>query len=89
MFEAWDMIAGLRDADLGGAPDLLDVIGINFYADNQWVHEGGKLAPGEAGYRPLRDILTENFMRYGRPIIIAEDRRRGRRGGGLATARRP
>ena len=72
MFESWDMIAGRRDPELGGSPDLLDVVGINFYADNQWVHKGPKLLPGAECYRPLREILVESFARYGRPIIITE-----------------
>ena len=82
MFESWDMIAGRRNPELGGSPDLLDVIGINFYADNQWVHEGPKLLPGGEGYRPLRDILAEIFARYGRPIIITETGAEGDEGPG-------
>jgi beta-glucosidase/6-phospho-beta-glucosidase/beta-galactosidase len=72
MFESWDMIAGRRDPDLGGAPDLLDVVGINFYKNNQWIHEGETLPPGDPAYRPLRAILAENFARYRRPIIVTE-----------------
>ena len=72
MFEAWDMIAGRRDAELGGSPEFLDIVGVNFYADNQWFHEGAKIAPGEPGYRPFRDILSEIHKRYGRPVIITE-----------------
>lgn len=72
MFEAWDMIAGRRDPDLGGSPDLLDIVGVNFYANNEWVDHGRVLAPGDPSYRPLRDILGEVFARYGRPIVVAE-----------------
>ena len=72
MFEAWDMIAGRRDADLGGSPEFLDVVGINFYADNQWFHEGTRITPGDLDYRPFRDILSEIHARYGRPIIVTE-----------------
>lgn len=82
MFEAWDMIAGRRDPDLGGSADLLDVVGINFYADNQWVHEGPGLAPGAPGYRPLRDILAETHARYGRPIVVTETGAEGADGPG-------
>ncbi|WP_237478008.1 beta-glucosidase [Lichenibacterium dinghuense] len=72
MFEGWDMIAGRREPDLGGAPDLLDVVGVNFYPDNQWVHGGPRLRPGMAGHRPLRRILHEVHARYGRPIVVTE-----------------
>ncbi len=86
MFEAWDMIAGRRDPDLGGSADLLDIVGINFYSDNEWVHEGPKLAPGMPGYRSLREILAENFARYGRPIIITETGAEGIEGPGWLRA---
>lgn len=80
MFEAWDMIAGRRDPDLGGAPDLLDVVGVNFYDNNQWLHKARTISPGEAGYRPFRDILIENHRRYGRPIIVTETGTEGAEG---------
>ncbi len=82
MFESWDMIAGRRDPELGGSPDLLDVVGVNFYGDNEWVHDGPKLVPGAPGYRPLRHILAENFARYGRPIVVTETGAEGAEGPG-------
>ncbi len=82
MFEAWDMIAGRRAPELGGSPDLLDVVGVNFYADNQWVHDGPRLVPGAPGHRPLRDMLAENFARYGRPIVVTETGAEGAEGPG-------
>ena len=35
-FEAWDMIAGRAAPELGGAERYLDIIGVNYYAANQW-----------------------------------------------------
>lgn len=82
MFEAWDMISGRRDPDLGGAPDLLDVVGINFYPNNEWVDEGPRIEPGAPHYRALRHILAESFARYGRPIVITETGAEGAEGPG-------
>ena len=48
-FEAWDMLSGRQDAHLGGAEEFLDLVGINFYWDNQWVH-GAERTP--QGHRP-------------------------------------
>src|SRR5690606_12442542 len=46
VWEAWDMILGRRDPELGGAEDMLDAIGVNFYWNNQWwLHEGRDAAP--------------------------------------------
>src|SRR5438552_17365983 len=71
-FEAWDMLAGRRDDDLGGSEAELDVIGVNFYDRNQWVDRGRTLQIGEDGYRPLRTMLDDVYQRYRRPIVVAE-----------------
>jgi beta-glucosidase/6-phospho-beta-glucosidase/beta-galactosidase len=71
-FEAWDMIAGRRDAGLGGSEAMLDLIGVNYYWNNQWVHEGDRTPPGHALHRPLHMMLLELWERYGRSIVITE-----------------
>lgn len=71
-FEALDMIAGRFEPELGGAPEFLDVVGINYYPDNQWYLHGGTIPLGHHAYRPLRDLLAEYHARYGRPMILAE-----------------
>ncbi len=71
-FEAWDMLAGRRDDDLGGAEAELDVIGVNFYDRNEWVDGGPILRPGDPGFRPLHLLLSDVYRRYRRPIIVAE-----------------
>ncbi len=71
-FEALDMMSGRRAPELGGHPDLVDIVGINFYPDNQWYAGGGTVPLGHHAYRPLRDLLAEIHDRYGRPMILAE-----------------
>jgi len=76
-FEAWDMIAGRRDPELGGAESYLDVIGVNFYHDNQWEEPGGvrlhwHVAPRDPRWMPLSTLLQEVHGRYQRPLIIGE-----------------
>ena len=71
-FEAWDMLRGDRDRGLGGAPELLDLIGVNYYWNNQWVHGGDRTPPGHPDHRPLHVMLEELWKRYGRPILITE-----------------
>ena len=71
------MIAGLRDPDLGGRPDLLDVMGVNFYHDNQWEVPGGeKIAwhvhPRDPRWVPFHRLVEEAWLRYRRPIFIGE-----------------
>jgi hypothetical protein len=43
-FQAWDMLAGRLWPQLGGDPKYLDVLGVNFYYNNQRVH-GGACSP--------------------------------------------
>lgn len=71
-FEAWDMLAGRREPELGGGPGMLDVLGANYYWNNQWVHRGRALALDDPRRRPLRDLLAAVHVRYGRPLFLAE-----------------
>lgn len=71
-YQAWDMLAGRAWPQIGGRPDLLDVVGVNFYHNNQWVHGGAPLAFDDPMARPLHALLAEVYARYGRPIFIAE-----------------
>ncbi len=72
MFEVWDMLSGLRDPELGGNPDVLQLIGVNFYDRNQWMNHGRTLTPSDPLYRPLREILLEVWHRYHVPMFVAE-----------------
>lgn len=71
-YQAWDMIAGRTWPQIGGRPELLDVVGVNFYHNNQWVHGGAQLPAGHPLARPFREILAATYARYGRPIFVAE-----------------
>lgn len=71
-FQGWDMIAGRAWPQIGGRPDLLDIMGVNFYYNNQWIHGGPPLAYGDPRGRPFREILADTYARYGRPIFVAE-----------------
>ena len=57
-FQALEMVAGLVDPELGGSPELVDVVGINVYPH----------FPGVS----LRSGLIEARQRFGRPVIVAE-----------------
>jgi len=72
MFEAWDMLTGRAQPELGGKEKYLDIIGINYYDRNQWWNFGKTIRRGEAEYRPFREILGEVYDRYRRPIFISE-----------------
>ena len=75
-FEAWDMLTGRRDPDLGGAPGYLDVMGLNYYHSNQWEVHGGRLRwedePRDDRWVPLHRLMGELYERYQRPICLGE-----------------
>jgi hypothetical protein len=71
-FEAYDLISGRIEPELGGSPDCLDIIGANFYPENQW-YLGGRTIPfGHHAYQPFRNMLVELHQRYGRPVLVTE-----------------
>jgi hypothetical protein len=76
-WEAWDMLAGRREPELGGTPDYLDIVGVNFYHDNQWEVPGGRkvhwhIKPRDTRWVPLHRLLLHAQQRYARPFLIAE-----------------
>ena len=56
----------------------LDIVGVNYYFNNQWIHGTGPIDVGHPLHRPFRYLLADTFARYGRPIFVAGDRHRGR-----------
>ena len=72
-FDAWDLLTGRRWPGLGGREEYLDIMGVNFYPQNQWYLDGGtKLERDDPRYRPLVGMLSEVHQRYGRPLLLAE-----------------
>ncbi len=75
-FYAWDVLAGQRHSELGGSPEVLDIVGVNCYSFGQMEYrEQGphaSLAPHDERIRPLGDLLTYAWERYRRPMIVGE-----------------
>jgi hypothetical protein len=71
-YQAWDMLTGRVWPSLGGHPRYLDIIGVNFYPDNQFTPDGDTVVRGDVDYKPFRQMLVEVAERYERPMIVAE-----------------
>jgi beta-glucosidase/6-phospho-beta-glucosidase/beta-galactosidase len=82
-YQAWDMIGGRFCPELGGRPEYLDILGANYYSNNQWIHQDPHLPPSRRRknvllppshplHRPIREMLREVYERYRRPLFIAE-----------------
>ncbi len=72
MYEATDMLTGRLCPELGGMPEYIDVIGVNFYSRNQWVNHSGPLTRDDARYKPFHKILAEVWERYNKPVLVSE-----------------
>ncbi|TFW07143.1 glycosyl hydrolase family protein [Oxalobacteraceae bacterium OM1] len=81
-FVAWDVLAGRLHPELGGAPEVLDIVGANNYSFGQMEYrEHGPhaaLPPDDDRIRPLCDLLQTVWERYRRPMIIGETSGMGR-----------
>ena len=71
-FQGWDLIAGRLWPQIGGRPDLLDVVGVNYYHNNQWIHGGPPIDRHHPLSKPFHQMLAETYARYGRPLFVAE-----------------
>jgi hypothetical protein len=75
-FEAWDILFGKLQPELGGAPEILDVVGVNVYnfSQAQMNADGSRaiLGPRDPRRKPLSEMLKFAWDRYRRPLIIGE-----------------
>ncbi len=71
-YEALDLLSGRLRPELGGQPGYIDVVGVNYYVNNQWIDRDLPVAVDHPRYRPFRDLLAEVHARYDRPILVAE-----------------
>lgn len=71
-FEALDMLLGRMTPELGGSEDAVDIIGINYYYNNQWIDRGRTVFLGDWLHVPLHELLAIVAARYDKPRYIAE-----------------
>ena len=76
-FQAIDILAGRLCPELGGHESLLDIVGFNFYYDNQWHlhphrHIGWNDPEPDPRWVPLSELLRQAHKRYQRPFVITE-----------------
>lgn len=76
-YQALDMLSGKICPELGGKPDYLDILGFNFYYNNQWEVPSSYRLPWndpvmDSRWRTLTDLLREAHQRYHRPLVLTE-----------------
>ncbi|WP_229253856.1 family 1 glycosylhydrolase [Dyadobacter sp. NIV53] len=76
-FQSVDMLCGKICPELGGKPEYLDILGFNYYYNNQWVignfqFLGWNDRVPDPRFRLLSDLLRDAYLRYNRPIALTE-----------------
>ncbi|MGJ0506965.1 MAG: glycoside hydrolase [Methylocystis sp.] len=89
VFQSWDMLCGRLLPELGGSPEHLDIVGINYYWTNQWELDAAPdargilppLAEDDPRRAPLDALVRSVWKRYGREVMITETSHVGDRRG--------
>lgn len=76
-FQALDILVGRICPELGGKPEYLDIIGFNYYYNNQWFYETQRMLDWhihahEPKRRSVSQLLAAAYQRYGCPLVISE-----------------
>ena len=76
-FEVFEILSGRMYPELRGKPEYVDIIGCNFYYNNQWQAGTNDFLPwaneaGDTRWKPLSALLKGLYDRYQRPIVLSE-----------------
>ncbi|MES2981057.1 MAG: amine oxidase [Verrucomicrobiota bacterium] len=74
-FQVTDILAGRMCPELRGRPEYLDILGYNFYYNNQWVKATNEQLiwkNHDSRWRPLHVLLKEAYLRYECPVVLTE-----------------
>lgn len=76
-FEVLEMLSGKLCPELRGKPEYIDIIGCNYYYDNQWVAGTRDFLSwtnddNDPRWLPLSTLIKKLFERYKRPIVLSE-----------------
>ncbi|WP_229213758.1 amine oxidase [Dyadobacter psychrotolerans] len=76
-YQSVDMLCGNICPELGGKPEYLDILGFNYYYNNQWVsgshaYMGWNDRVMDPRWRSLSELMTEAHERYNLPVVLTE-----------------
>lgn len=76
-YQVADILTGRMCPELGGSPEYLDILGLNFYYNNRWVNMTGTFLPwgndeNDLRFRPFSDLVEEAWLRYKKPLVLSE-----------------
>ena len=76
-FQVTDILCGKICPELRGKPEYLDILGYNFYYNNEWVLSTHDFLEWKEDYNdqrfvPLNQLLKSAYKRYQRPFVLTE-----------------
>jgi hypothetical protein len=76
-FQVLDMLSGRLCPELRGKPEYLDILGCNYYYNNQWITTTFEFLPwqnegNDPRWLPLSSLLMQLHERYNCPIVLSE-----------------
>lgn len=76
-FQVLEILTGKLCPELRGKPEYLDMIGVNFYYNNQWTFPDHQFipwneTPPDPRWKSLHSLIEEVFIKYGKPIVLSE-----------------
>ncbi len=76
-FQVTDILSGRMCPELRGKPEYLDILGYNYYYDNQYVQFPRETLPwlneyADERFIPLHRLVAAAYQRYHRPIVLSE-----------------
>ena len=76
-YQVLEILTGKLCPVLRGKPEYLDIIGVNFYFDNQWTFPEHQFiswneSPPDPSWRSLSSLIEEVFINYGKPIVLSD-----------------
>ena len=76
-FQVLDMLSGRICPELRGRPEYIDMIGCNYYFNNQWIIDSFEFLPwaneiNDPRWLPLSTLIKQLYDRYQRPVVLTE-----------------
>jgi hypothetical protein len=76
-FQVLDMLVGKICPELRGRPEYIDIIGCNFYFNNQWITGSCEFLPWrnldpDPRWLPLSTLIKNLYARYLKPVVLSE-----------------
>jgi beta-glucosidase/6-phospho-beta-glucosidase/beta-galactosidase len=76
-FQVLDILSGRMCPELRGKPEYIDIIGCNYYFNNQWITDSCEFLPwanetNDPRWLPLSTLIKQLYDRYQRPVVLSE-----------------